>query len=185
VAYIPLPVVAGYLGYLGYFCIAAALAQVTGLPISSPVSMFLIFSHPESWPNIAALLACCAAIQITVNRCASRVPPCASAAGRAPARACMHRRGACMHRRGHMRRNAHAPTPSRPAFLCMCPRLCMHVPTSVHAPQLQSGRLNRPVLTVTIASTLQYQPTVAVEVRTSLAFRTNPNKPPLTLHQSQ
>lgn len=68
-AYIPLPVVAGYLGYLGYFCIVAALAQVTGLPISSPVSMGLVVTHPERWANVVALVLCCAAIQITVNRC--------------------------------------------------------------------------------------------------------------------
>jgi MFS superfamily sulfate permease-like transporter len=69
VAYIPLPVVAGYLGYLGYFCVAAALAQVTGLPISSPLSMRLVLLHPERWANVATLVLCCAVIQITVNRC--------------------------------------------------------------------------------------------------------------------
>ena len=71
VAYIPLPVVAGYLGYLGYFCVAAALTQVTGLHISSPLSMRLVLTHPERWPNVAALVLCCAVIQITVNRHAS------------------------------------------------------------------------------------------------------------------
>ena len=42
IAYIPQPVVAGYLGYVGYFCLAAGAAQssgkmVTTLPTWSPI----------------------------------------------------------------------------------------------------------------------------------------------------
>lgn len=69
VAYIPLPVVAGYLGYLGYFCVAAAFAQVTALPISAPPS-FILLVLPENVatvPNSLALIGCCAVLMVGVR----------------------------------------------------------------------------------------------------------------------
>ena len=69
VAYIPLPVVAGYLGYLGYFCVAAAFAQVTALPISAPPSFYLLFlpKNAATIPNSLALIACCAVMMVGVR----------------------------------------------------------------------------------------------------------------------
>lgn len=69
VAYIPLPVVAGYLGYLGYFCVAAAFAQVTALPISAPPSFFLLIlpKNLATVPNSLALIACCAVLMTGVR----------------------------------------------------------------------------------------------------------------------
>eukprot|EP00892_Ulva_mutabilis_P012584 jgi/Ulvmu1/9699/UM055_0037.1 len=66
VAYIPLPVVAGYLGYLGYFCVAAAFAQVTALPISAPPSFYLLIipANFATIPNSLALIACCAVMMV-------------------------------------------------------------------------------------------------------------------------
>ena len=53
IAYIPLPVVAGYLGYVGYFCLAAGAAQSSGQPISSLPSWLLLLSEDAWLPSLA------------------------------------------------------------------------------------------------------------------------------------
>ena len=45
VAYIPLPVVAGYLAYVGYFCVAAGMSQGTRLEIRGPLTWFELATH--------------------------------------------------------------------------------------------------------------------------------------------
>jgi len=40
---LPLPVVGGYLGYIGYFCFAAGLASATGKGITTPLTWYLLF----------------------------------------------------------------------------------------------------------------------------------------------
>ena len=62
VSYIPLPVVAGYLAYVGYFCFAAGMAQGTALAIGSPATWLLLVQHPEALPKAAATLACACVI---------------------------------------------------------------------------------------------------------------------------
>lgn len=66
-AYIPLPVVAGYLGYVGYFCLTAGFAQATALPIHEPSSWLLIFSHPEAWVKLAVTAAAVAMVFYSIN----------------------------------------------------------------------------------------------------------------------
>eukprot|EP00892_Ulva_mutabilis_P011320 jgi/Ulvmu1/8560/UM045_0002.1 len=53
IAYIPLPVVAGYLGYVGYFCLAAGAAQSSGKPISSLLSWRLLFAEDAWLPSLS------------------------------------------------------------------------------------------------------------------------------------
>jgi sulfate permease, SulP family len=62
VAYMPQPVVAGYLGYVGYFCFAAGAAQATGLPIRSPASWVLLVTRHDAYSKEAATLAAYLAI---------------------------------------------------------------------------------------------------------------------------
>lgn len=66
IAYIPLPVVAGYLGYVGYFCLAAGAAQSSGKAVGSLPSWALIFGA-DCWPRTAAGFASFAFIYLTLR----------------------------------------------------------------------------------------------------------------------
>lgn len=66
IAYIPLPVVAGYLGYVGYFCLAAGAAQSSGKPVSSLPSWTLLL-EPDAWTRTAAGFASFAFIYATLR----------------------------------------------------------------------------------------------------------------------
>eukprot|EP00892_Ulva_mutabilis_P001349 jgi/Ulvmu1/11214/UM072_0051.1 len=66
-AYIPLPVVAGYLGYVGYFCLTAGFAQASALPIHSPTSWLLLLTHREAWLKLAATSGAVAAVFYSIN----------------------------------------------------------------------------------------------------------------------
>lgn len=57
VSYIPLPVVAGYLGYVGYFCCAAGAAQGTGQDIASLSSWMLLFHYESILKTLATAAA--------------------------------------------------------------------------------------------------------------------------------
>jgi sulfate permease, SulP family len=57
IAYIPLPVVAGYLGYVGYFCLAAGAAQSSGQPVSSLLSWGLIFTPDCIFRTLAGFVS--------------------------------------------------------------------------------------------------------------------------------
>jgi SulP family sulfate permease len=46
---LPLPVVGGYLGYIGYFCFAAGLASATGKAITTPLTWYLLFDVSLIW----------------------------------------------------------------------------------------------------------------------------------------
>jgi sulfate permease, SulP family len=63
----PLPVIAGYLAFVGYFCCAAGIAQGTSLEISAPHTLRLLWQHPDSLPKAAATLACALAIFTTLR----------------------------------------------------------------------------------------------------------------------
>jgi MFS superfamily sulfate permease-like transporter len=67
VAYIPQPVVAGYLGYVGYFCLVAGVSQGTGLPIHDPWSWRLLFTHTDAYLKEVATFASSAAIFFAIN----------------------------------------------------------------------------------------------------------------------
>lgn len=62
VSYIPLPVVAGYLAYVGYFCLAAGVGQGTALPIGAPDTWPLLWQHAAALPKAAATFGCAGAI---------------------------------------------------------------------------------------------------------------------------
>jgi sulfate permease, SulP family len=66
IAYIPLPVVAGYLGYVGYFCIAAGAAQMSGKAIGSLLSWFYILQGDSFWQTVMGF-ACFAFIYCTLR----------------------------------------------------------------------------------------------------------------------
>jgi sulfate permease, SulP family len=44
VQYVPLPVIGGYLAFVGYFCLAAGVSLASGVPINA---------DPVSWLNLA------------------------------------------------------------------------------------------------------------------------------------
>jgi MFS superfamily sulfate permease-like transporter len=67
VAYIPQPVVAGYLGYVGYFCLVAGVAQGTSLPIHSPWSWTMLLTHAEAYTKALATLSCYCAILFSIK----------------------------------------------------------------------------------------------------------------------
>jgi len=46
---LPLPVVAGYLAYIGYFCLVAGLASVTVLDLSDPLSLLQLLDPKLGW----------------------------------------------------------------------------------------------------------------------------------------
>lgn len=66
-SYIPLPVVAGYLGYVGYFCLTAGVAQATALPIHGPASWLLLLSHTEAWVKLVVTAAAVTLVFYSVN----------------------------------------------------------------------------------------------------------------------
>lgn len=67
VAYIPQPVVAGYLGYVGYFCLTAGIAQGTSLPIHDPSSWILLLTRPDAYTKELATFACYGAILASIK----------------------------------------------------------------------------------------------------------------------
>ena len=71
VSYIPLPVVAGYLAYVGYFCIAAGMAQGTSLSISGPETWPTLFENPSAWPQAAVTAALAAGVFVALRVCSS------------------------------------------------------------------------------------------------------------------
>jgi SulP family sulfate permease len=68
VSYIPLPVIAGYLAYVGYFCFAAGVAQATALAIGAPDTWGLLWQHPESLPKFGATALVAVVIFWAVHR---------------------------------------------------------------------------------------------------------------------
>jgi SulP family sulfate permease len=46
---LPLPVVAGYLAYIGYFCLAAGLASTTDLELTDPLSLIRLLDPKLAW----------------------------------------------------------------------------------------------------------------------------------------
>ena len=59
VQYVPLPVVGGYLGYVGYFCLASGVSLASGTDHTLRVALICMLSR--SWHNCL----CC----VTVSRC--------------------------------------------------------------------------------------------------------------------
>ena len=65
VQYVPLPVVGGYLGYVGYFCLAAGVSQACNVQVQAPARLITqllspLFAHPvmgssqnsaNAWPS--------------------------------------------------------------------------------------------------------------------------------------
>ena len=49
---LPLPVVGGYLGYIGYFCLVAGLSVTTGEQISGPDTYYRLFNEAYIWKLI-------------------------------------------------------------------------------------------------------------------------------------
>jgi MFS superfamily sulfate permease-like transporter len=68
VSYIPLPVIAGYLAYVGYFCFAAGVAQGTALAIGAPDTWMLLWQHPETLPKVGATALVAVIIFFAVHR---------------------------------------------------------------------------------------------------------------------
>lgn len=66
-SYIPLPVVAGYLGYVGYFCLTAGVAQATSLPIHEPGSWLLLFTNRMAWVKLAVTSGSVAMVFYSIN----------------------------------------------------------------------------------------------------------------------
>ncbi|GAB4817875.1 hypothetical protein N2152v2_004921 [Parachlorella kessleri] len=69
VQYLPLPVVGGYLGFVGYFCIASGVGLGAGVAIDTIPS----WAHLASWDALCKLLptlASCAAMMITLEKVA-------------------------------------------------------------------------------------------------------------------
>jgi MFS superfamily sulfate permease-like transporter len=67
VSYIPLPVMAGYLAYVGYFCVAAGVAQGTALPIGAPSTWTLLCQNMDALPKAGATIGCAVAIFYAVH----------------------------------------------------------------------------------------------------------------------
>ena len=56
---LPLPVVGGYLGYIGYFCLAAGLSVTTGEQIQGPDTYHRLFQYALVWKlALCALFTC-------------------------------------------------------------------------------------------------------------------------------
>ena len=65
--YVPLPVVGGYLGYVGYFCLAAGIGQGAGVEVASLASWANLLA-PAALARLAPTLAAAAVLVITMAR---------------------------------------------------------------------------------------------------------------------
>lgn len=60
-----MPVVGGYLGYIGWFCFAAGLGIVTGEPINDPSTLYRLF-HLAYIPKLF-VLALLTGVLLSIN----------------------------------------------------------------------------------------------------------------------
>jgi hypothetical protein len=68
VQYLPLPVIGGYLSFVGYFCLASGVGLGTSLDIGSLASWARLLSW-DAAAKLAPTLASCAAMIATLERC--------------------------------------------------------------------------------------------------------------------
>ena len=61
-----------YLGYVGYFCLAAGVAQGTSLPIHDPSSWLLLVTRTDAYLKEVATLACFGAIMVAIKKVKSQ-----------------------------------------------------------------------------------------------------------------